>query len=451
MSAPRRTWTFWPHALLAALLVLSSGLVGMSPGRAQGAPASTITGTVFQDYNANGVKDTSPANDAGVAGVTVTAYAVVTGVTQQVGQTTSGANGTYTLTTSDAGSGPYRIEFTWNNTSGPLAGYNPGPVGVSAGSTVQFVNGGGVANLGLVNPADYSQDNPMLIVNRYVPAKNITPGPNQNEFVLLGIPYGGSGNPGAPAPTNIAQAKQIGATFGLAYQRASKTIFASAYMKRHVGFGPGSTGAIYAIQAGPDGVYGTADDAISTFLDLNSLFPGSTGTDPHPTTNEAMSQSPYNWFYDQNSFAAVGKIALGDMDISDDGLTLFVVNLNDRKLYKIPIGDPPVAPAAGAITPVTIPTGLPNAGPGALPAGSGSKSAPGVRSQRRAAVRRRVLPWQALRGYGMLGPKQPCAERSANIRVRLRPGERRVRQRAGHRVPAQLPTRNHRHRLGDHR
>ena len=73
--------------------------------------AGSITGNVFQDFNNNGVKDTSGANntavDRGVQGVTVSAYDAG-GV--QRGTATTDGNGNYTLTAT--GSGPYRIEFT---------------------------------------------------------------------------------------------------------------------------------------------------------------------------------------------------------------------------------------------------------------------------------------------------------------------------------------------------
>ena len=41
------------------------------------------------------------------------------------------------------------------------------------------------------------------------------------------------------------------------------------------------------------------------------------------------------WFYDVDSMSKVGKISLGDMDISEDNQSLFVVNMNDRKVYKM--------------------------------------------------------------------------------------------------------------------
>jgi hypothetical protein len=97
-------------------------------------PAATVQGTVFVDYNANGVQDVGPtlnnagqgtvgvANDNGVAGVTVTVYNAAGTV---VGTATTAANGASSIT-DPAGSAatPYRVEFT-----NLLAGFTDGPEG----------------------------------------------------------------------------------------------------------------------------------------------------------------------------------------------------------------------------------------------------------------------------------------------------------------------------------
>ena len=61
-------------------------------------------------------------------------------------------------------------------------------------------------------------------------------------------------------------APSIGATWGVTYQKSTKTIFTSAILKRHVGFGPDGIDAIYPIQY----IGGTATvlTAINLFDDL---------------------------------------------------------------------------------------------------------------------------------------------------------------------------------------
>ena len=144
----------------------------------------SITGLVFQDFNANGAFDTAgslnnsgtgtihTAVDHGLAGVAVTAYnaagaAAATAVTA--------ANGTFTLAGTAAGQS-YRVEFT-----NLPAGFSPGPHGANDGTTVQFVNGGASnVDLGLVQPATYSVNNPLLVTSQYW-FGNPQTGPNANQ------------------------------------------------------------------------------------------------------------------------------------------------------------------------------------------------------------------------------------------------------------------------------
>ena len=102
-------------------------------------PAGQVVGTVFLDFNANGLLDaagtvanvgsgtTPTAADAGVGGVVVTAYDAAN-VAQ--GAATSAANGSYTLAL--ANTGPYRLEFT--NLPAGLS-YGPRAGGASGSGT----------------------------------------------------------------------------------------------------------------------------------------------------------------------------------------------------------------------------------------------------------------------------------------------------------------------------
>src|SRR5207245_555284 len=63
---------------------------------------------------------------------------------------------------------------------------------------------------------------------------------------------------------------QVGATFGLAQDPQSQAIFAAAFTKRHSGYGPGGTGAIYKIDP--------ATISSTLLVDLNAVFgPGTVG------------------------------------------------------------------------------------------------------------------------------------------------------------------------------
>ncbi|MFN8355009.1 MAG: SdrD B-like domain-containing protein [Spirosomataceae bacterium] len=307
-----------------------------------------ITGTVYRDFNANGTKDGSA--EIGVGGVTVTAYrsdgaVAATGTTS----TASATIGQYSLTVS--GSSAYRIEF-----SNFPTGYFSGPKGSGSATSVQFVTGNtGTASLGINYPADYCQNNPQVAIPCYVngdPLLNISDDTKEAGLVevLVSFPYNSTGT---TAPSKMAKGNQMGAVWGLAYQKESNTLYSGALMKRHVGFGPGGPGAIYKTT----NANATSGFANSVFFKLSD-YGIDAGADPHVglTGNKAVSSS------DNAAFDAVGRVGIGDIDLSEDGKTLFVVNLKDKKLYSFLIGSPGVAPAnenaadqAGNIRSYTIP------------------------------------------------------------------------------------------------
>lgn len=294
----------------------------------------TISGRVFQDFNGNGAYDTSggtaaapTAIDAGIAAVTVTAYDAG-GATQ--GSAVSNASGIYSI--SATGTGPYRLEFT-NLT----AGFSPsarntdsvsGGTSTNSGSTVQFVADGNTPDVNLaVNRAkDYCQDNPLICSQLYGVGDA-----NQPEAVFT-VPYtAGStrttgGNPvtdfTSPGNTSLASTDQVGTTFGIAYHRATRRAFVAAYMKKHAKFGPGGTGAIYQVNRNTG--------VVSEYVNINTVFGANTaGANPHNTAD-------YNTDNGNATWDAVGKIAFGGMAMSDDEANLFVMNLANRRLYRIP-------------------------------------------------------------------------------------------------------------------
>ncbi|MCB0125854.1 MAG: hypothetical protein KDE58_26545, partial [Caldilineaceae bacterium] len=273
----------------------------------------TISGNVYRDFDADGVDD--GANEIGVAGVIVTAYDR-DGVAQ--GTATTDASGNYTLNTT--GNGPYRLEFTNLPTD-----YEPTMHGAGNGTSTQFISApASNVNFGVNNPVDYSQANPDMITSVYYNGDTNSTAPTGT---LVKFAYNSSG--ASPTPTMLATKAQIGSTWGLAYARSTKTIYASAFLKRHVGLGPNGPGAIYAIDING----GTP----TLFANLASLG-ANVGT---VLSNNARGlgepTSPNN---DPTTFDQVGKVGLGDMDISADERTLYVVNLSDKRLYvlNIPAG-----------------------------------------------------------------------------------------------------------------
>ena len=145
----------------------------------------------------------------------------------------------------------------------------------------------------------------------------------------------------------------------MAYRRTSRTLYTGAYFKRHVGFA----------SEGPDAIYQINLNAglpnASVFLELDTLFgPNTAGPNCHDTTNYDTDYiSPCSGGAPLNSWDAVGKIGLGNIEIIEDlntptNDTLYVINLFDRQLYKVSIAN------TAATTRFALPTALPGANQG---------------------------------------------------------------------------------------
>ena len=272
-----------------------------------------ISGRVFQDFNANGTFESGGSyNELPVVGVSVKAVAS-SGST--VATSTTDATGAYNLSGLGAATS-YRIEFSWLD--------NQLYSSKSGGTSVQFAqDGNNNVNLALNYPSQYVNDSfflstPLAVVG---PTNRATEGSIDYRTLgaLVKIPATATGKKeqaGYIAPTVLATHQQIGSSFGVAYKRDTKQLFTSAYHRRGVGYGAGGTGGIYVVNP---------DNTVS----LHAVIPNA-GNDSHD-----FSGSINTLTYDLPALAGVGHISLGDMDISNDGQWLYVVNLNDRHLYKV--------------------------------------------------------------------------------------------------------------------
>ncbi len=324
--------------------------------------AGTITGRVFQDFNGNGTMDTaltvtnngsgtiaSPI-DLGVAGIEVRAYDAAGANVTSGSVVTTNATGDYSITTTGVATGPYRVEFTNLPT-----GYQPsarstdsvnGGTATNSGSTVQFITttpATGV-NLAINYPTDYSQSNPEIVASMYAAGDQLA-APNNALPVIVSFPYAaGSVNGGTEAQFGLPaanplslQADEVGTTFGLAYARRTRLVYAASFFKRHAGFGPGGPNRIYVL-----------DRTTGGFVTNAFTVPG-TVTNAHDTT------APITWNRDNDNtgWDGVGKTSLGGIALSDDEQTLYVMNLANRTLYAL-------NPSTGAqIAAQAAPTNLP--------------------------------------------------------------------------------------------
>lgn len=318
-----------PHRLIMLTGLFIPVVIGLyvsyiTSQSAQAAPlAGSISGNVFRDYNANGADN--GANEPGIGGIVVTA----TDNLGNVASTTTATDGSYTTAVLPGSSA--RVEFTLP-VDGSLDFLQPGAAG---NTTVQFVDiSSGNAtnvNVGFNNPAQYCEANPDMAVPTYFG------GTTSSLDGIARFNYANSGI--SPAPTTLSTWTNVGTTYGLAYNPAQDTVYAAAYVKRHSALA-GSAGAIYQVQgATTAGPYTT-----SLFATIPNV-----GSVPNNATR-GLPVNPVDPSFDPAVFGLVGQSGLGDMDISDDGSTLYVVNLNDKNVY-------PVSTANGTLgTPIAIPT-----------------------------------------------------------------------------------------------
>ncbi len=302
----------------------------------EGLALENISGSVFNDSNLNGVFDNG---ESGIGDIQVSIY----NAGGLVAETTSDLNGSYTF---NVEAGDYRLQIE----DFAAMGYAPSVDNGSSSSVRFLTTSENVQDFGLHIPSDFCGNNPDIAITCFVAGKQTDDGRLTNDPALVDIDGSAGESSLTPDAATIASysnptahdlmvpASEIGSTYGLAHDPSSNSIYVSAFMKRHTGFGPGGTGAIYKV----DRDSGTA----SVLTSLNA------GVDTHPTSqfeNEdglciVDGQAAYNpestedcWLHDPYSFDQVGLSGLGDLEISTDLNTLYTVNLFDQQLYAIDV------------------------------------------------------------------------------------------------------------------
>lgn len=118
--------------------------------------------------------------------------------------------------------------------------------------------------------------------------------------------------------TVLATYEQVGTVWGLAYSAAEDAVYAAAFHKRQLPFGPCGTGGIYRIDLG--------SGAVSCLVKVPGV---------------ARNQHRFGSGHDRPAERGTSRTSLGDLEISDDGSELYAVNLDDRYIYRfaVPSGD----------------------------------------------------------------------------------------------------------------
>lgn len=214
-------------------------------------------------------------------------------------------------------------------------GFSPAP----GQSRVKFVSSPAQINLNLWQPGQFVGSHARAVQSIYTSndAKNV----DQTQPAL--VSYQASAMTDEKAIT-LGNSAQVGSLWGIAYERTSKRLFAAAFAKRHSPMGPLGLGGIYVSDA--------KKQDVKPFVDLSTL---GVATAPANYLPDLTSKAGV-FTHDSLMFSYVGKIGLGGLDVSDDGQHLWVVNLFDRKLYKIGLSPNGESPKAADIRGFSVPS-----------------------------------------------------------------------------------------------
>lgn len=278
-----------------------------------------LGGTIFNDFDADGIK--AKGETTGLVGITVKAFDC-NGVL--VATTTSDIYGEYSFKTLTAANYPLRVEF-----STLPAVYGQGTNnGRNGRTTVQFVSAPNCnVDLGVLNPTDFCQNNPSVFVPCYVSGNPLPVGAKAGKLdALVSFNYRTTGLADMAKVNHLSNADQVGSLWGVAYNKFNKKLYSSAILRRHTGLGPKGLGGLYTTDVTTN---------ITTSFDLATIGinVGTIGSN----AARGLDDDPGQPSRDPSAFPAIGKIGLGDLDISENGKFLYVVSLTDKKLNKIDI------------------------------------------------------------------------------------------------------------------
>jgi len=201
------------------------------------------------------------------------------------------------------------------------------------------------ANLGLFNPDNFIEDglDPRLITTCFI----VGSAAGSNEEGIVSVLHSASGQ--NPAITVDSEIQDVGAVYGLAYNKETEAIFAGAFQKRSSDVGTGANGndngngVIYRISDVADANGG--NNSVNKFIDLDEYYNqyfSETGAYAHGDSangDSASNRGSIDFATDIDSFNAVTKVGLGDVEISEDRQHIWTINLADLRSCQSRLAD----------------------------------------------------------------------------------------------------------------
>lgn len=335
---------------------------------------------VFSSSNPTPINENITVRDAEprLSGVIVNVYDTNNSL---IGTTTTDINGEWLLSVAAATNNQVLVEFLLPT------GYSYSPTGTENSSSIVVATKGDCeVNFTCAIANQHCQDVPPIHIVCYTSEYNEDNFPefdnfpvDPNEPMLVTVSPDDSGPwvqssaprdesqycpgcydpdhfPNTPTKTPIATYGTVGTIFGVSYDKINDRLLASAYERAYAQIKDGE-GVIYSIA--PDG------SNTNVWLDLETILGANiAGIDPPYNVPNTFSDASYRIEHNK-----IGHIGLGDVEISGDGKTLYVINLFSREIYAIPIRPQGAAPlTASEIKTYTLPD----------PCGSGGQFWPAV-------------------------------------------------------------------------
>ncbi|WP_326812548.1 hypothetical protein OIE62_05730 [Streptomyces scopuliridis] len=316
---------------LSGLLLVGGGAGTILTGAGQASASAsdgTLTIQVLRDFFGTGViNSTMDVPQRGMkVDVADPAGHHVTGVTDATGKVIVPPSNELT-------GGRYRVDVT---VPAPYSDYlraapaSTAPNHFDSFTTFVDVSDGkdDAVTTGVWDPADYA-----LPDSRYfVPIQSGVGGTDTRALVAFGTGARGNCPDQAACPEVLNTQEQVGTTYGLAYDKYREQLFQSAFARRYTEYGPDGGDAIYTVP--------TDGGATKLFAKV----PGATKT-AHDTGNLIK---------DAGFTDAPGKESIGGLALSEDGSTLYAVNLLTRSLVSFD-ATKPTASAPKATVPIPDP------------------------------------------------------------------------------------------------
>ncbi|WP_235296108.1 SdrD B-like domain-containing protein [Portibacter marinus] len=201
----------------------------------------------------------------------------------------------------------YRIEFVHGGN------YSPAPSSSGNGTSVQFVSSPNCdVNFSLVDPASYCADNARVALTCFVQGGV---GENDNIETLVFTDYNFSLD---SEVRKFAMKSQTGSVWGLTWKPSTQELFSAAFIKQYAGLSEHGHGAIFSTNTK------TGVTELHARLDQLGQPIGTILTDPDVPEYGAQ----------------VGKMGLGGIEISENGETLYVINIYNNTLVSLSSTNP---------------------------------------------------------------------------------------------------------------